>query len=411
MTVACAAKRRRGVVTGVGVVSPIACGAEAYAEALREGRSGIRRLPDKDPALYHSDLGAPATDFRPEAHFDRFELRRLDRASQMVLAAFREAMHMAGLERLPQANSASLVLGTTLGGMNSGLEFYRNHLQGVTRARQLLDFPPYAANDHVMAEGGLQGSSLVFSTACAAGTHAIGMALDLIRSGQSDIVVTGGFDTFSELTFAGFGVLGLMSQDAVRPFDLNRSGLVLGEGAGILIVEERQRAIARGAPVLGELCGFGITSDAYHMTAPESDGTGAARAMRLALEDADLTPEQIGYINAHGTATRKNDAAEAAAIQRVFGNALHGIAVSSTKSMIGHTLGAAGALELIATLLTLSRGFLPPTINFRDADPECPLDVVAEGARRCTVRHALSNSFGFGGNNGCLVVDIGENRG
>jgi 3-oxoacyl-[acyl-carrier-protein] synthase II len=292
--------------------------------------------------------------------------------------------------------------------MSSGLEFYRSHLKGVTRAGRLLEFPPYSVNDHLMAEGGLHGTSLVFSTACAAGTHAIGAALDLIRSGQSDLVVTGGFDTFSELTFAGFGVLGLMSRDAVRPFDLNRSGLVLGEGAGILIVEERGRAIQRGASVLGELLGFGMTSDAYHMTAPESDGRGAARAMRLALQDANLAPEQIGYINAHGTATPKNDAAEAAAIQQVFGSALAGIPVSSTKSMIGHTLGAAGALELIATLLALSQGFLPPTANFRDADPDCPLDVVAEGARPQRVAHALSNSFGFGGNNGCLIVEAAE---
>jgi 3-oxoacyl-[acyl-carrier-protein] synthase II len=403
-------KRRRGVITGVGVVSPIGCGADNYADALAEGRCGVRQLEDKTPELYHSNLAAPATDFHPQAYFTRAELRCLDRASQMVLAAFREAMQMAHLAPLATDNTASLVLGTTLGGMNSGLDFYKRHLEGVFRARQLLDFPPYAANDHVMAEGRLHGSSLVLSNACAAGTHAIGVASDMIRSGQADVVVAGGFDTFSDLTFAGFGVLGLMSQDAVRPFDLNRSGLVLGEGAGILIVEERQRALERGAPVLGELCGFGITSDAHHMTAPESDGIGAARAMRLALHDAGLRPDQIGYINAHGTATRKNDAAEAAAIQQVFGDSLHGIPVSSTKSMIGHTLGAAGALEIIATILMLGRGLLPATVNFLDADPECPLDVIPEGARRCEVRHALSNSFGFGGNNGCLIVEVAGNR-
>lgn len=198
-----------------------------------------------------------------------------------------------------------------------------------------------------------------------------------------------------------------MSRDAVRPFDAERSGLVLGEGAGVLIVEERQQAIARGAPVLAEVTGFGMTSDAYHMTAPESDGTGAARAMRLALADAGLKPDQIDYINAHGTATRKNDSAESAAIRQVFGAGLAArIPVSSTKSMIGHTLGAAGALELIATVLAMRQGFAPPTINFRDPDPECALDVVAEGARLYPIRRALSNSFGFGGNNGCLVVEI-----
>lgn len=362
-------------------------------------------MPEFDPAVYHSTLGARILDFDASGRPSPLQHRRPDRACQLAVIACDEAMAAAGFTPPLQAGSrAGLVLGTTLGGMNAGLDFYRQYLQGGVEAEKLLDFPPHVANDYLASGWHVSGPSLVLSTACAASTHAIGFAADLIRSGQLDMAVTGGYDPFSDLTFAGFGVLGLLTTDAVRPFDQHRSGLVLGEGAGILILEAWDHAVRRGGTILAEMRGFGMTSDAFHMTAPEADGQGAARAMQQALADAGLTPADIDYINAHGTGTKKNDLAETTAIKKVFGARAYEIPVSSTKSMLGHTLGAAGAIELIATILAMHSDFLPPTINYQTPDPACDLDYVANRARPYVFDTALSNSFGFGGNNGCLVV-------
>jgi 3-oxoacyl-[acyl-carrier-protein] synthase II len=400
---------RRVAVTGIGTVTSIGSSTAAFAVALRQGKSGISSSSSLDPESFHSTLTGAVLDLDLRQRFSAHEQRRLDPITQLSLLACDEAVMMANLDKSDAClHRAAIVIGTTLGGMNSGLRFFRDRLRGRDSAITLRDFPLHAVNDHIATRWGMSGPSLVLSTACAASTHAIGMAMRMIRLGYVDCAITGGFDPFSELTHAGFGVLGLLTKDAVRPFDRNRSGLVLGEGAGFLFLEERNSALRRGRTILADLIGFGITSDAHHMTAPEASGDGAARAIKHALQDGGISASQIDYINAHGTGTRKNDLAEALAIRDVFGAAARRIPVSSTKSMIGHTLGAAGAIELIATILSMREGFLPPTINHRDTDPECDFDVVPNESRPAVIRTALSNSFGFGGNNGCIVVQRAE---
>jgi 3-oxoacyl-[acyl-carrier-protein] synthase II len=395
-------KRRSVVVTGLGVVNAVANSTAAFEDALRRGVSGVVSLPEFDSSRWHSSLAAPAVSFDPFLLLSRRDIRGADRTSRLALCAAAEAVSRSSLRRF--GSTAAVVLGTTLGGMNAGVKFYGALTDGHVRVRCLHDFPMHSAADRIAAHWGVSGPVVAVSTACAAGTHAVGLATDMIRGGLVDAAIAGGVDPLSQFTHAGFGVLGLLTSDAVRPFDLNRSGLVLGEGAGFVVLEAAECAAKRNATVLAEIAGFGITSDAHHMTAPEADGEGAARAITLALHDAELHPSEVDYINAHGTGTRKNDAAEAKAIMRALGPAARKVPVSSTKSMIGHTLGAAGAIELIATILAMRGRFLPPTINFRTADSDCLLDCVPNESRVATVRVALSNSFGFGGNNGCIAV-------
>ena len=397
----------RVAVTGMGVVTPIGCSCDEFGQSLHLGRSGIATLTDRDCDRYHSCVAALCDEFHANRSQELAGARWLDRATLMALDAFFQAIEDSELDLIGGVpKNSALVLGTTLGGMNSGLKFYADLVRrNLLRIAKLRDFSPYSANDHIMACGSLNGTSLVLSSACAASSHAIGTAVDMIRSGRSEVAITGGFDTFNDLTFCGFGVLGLLSKDTVKPFDQHRSGLVLGEGAGIIILESFEHAHRRGAKILGEVLGFGMTSDAFHMTSPESDGAGAVRAMQAALKDADLRPKSIGYINAHGTATKKNDSIELTAMLQVFGRErLANIPVSSTKSMIGHTLGAAGALEFIATLLSLNAGYIHPTIGTSELESGVDIDIVANTSQYATVKYAMTNSFGFGGNNGSLVL-------
>lgn len=396
--------RRSVVVTGMGVLSPIGNGLQAFCESLVQGRSGVGEASAYNTDGYCFRHACEVKDFEPERHFERRELRRMDRASQFVLVAGEEALTDAKLAggNLTEIRAA-VVLGTTHGGMVSGLRYYDEYRGGRAHLGLLADFMPYSASDRLAGRYGIPGPNLTISTACSTGSVSLICGVDLIRSGTADVVVAGGFDTITKLTDAGFGVLRCVTDDAIRPFDKNRSGFLLGEGCGIVVLEERKHALARSARIYARVAGVGATSDAYHMTAPHKDGDGLARAMKQALADAEIAPASISYINAHGTATRHNDASETLAIKQALGNYAYSIPVSSTKSMTGHTLGAAGTLEAIACILALQQGFIPPTINYETPDPDCDLYYVPNRSCPANLQVVLSNSAGFGGNNASVL--------
>lgn len=392
-------------ITGVGVVSALGNDFDTFAQRLRRGEDAARPIEAFDTSAVRGRLGCEARAFDPSAHFSARELRRMDRGSCMLMVAAREAMVRAAVVRHacdPQRCAVSL--GSTLGGMINATAYY-GHLRttGKGYASRLTDYPLYAAGSRVCAEYGFLGPNLVFSTACSSANLAIGVGADLIRLGEADLVLAGGFDTMAKMTVAGFNILRNVSPERCRPFDKNRQGIVLGEGAGVLVLESRSHASRRGVRPLARFLGYGMSSDASHMTAPDVTGKGPARAIEAALCDAGLAADAIDYINAHGTGTVHNDAAEAKAIRRVLGEAADRVAVSSTKSMHGHTLGAAGAIEAIAVIAGMRGGFLPPTVNHQEPDPKCDLDFVPNVARVRPIGVALSNNFGFGGNN-CSIL-------
>jgi 3-oxoacyl-[acyl-carrier-protein] synthase II len=396
----------RAVVTGLGVISPLGARVTEFFKNLMDGRDGIGLIQGFDIRQYPVKTGGQVRDLEPWVPVPAHERGRLDRGAQLLLAATRNAITDAGLDfaRIDPSR-VSLVTGTTLGGMITGEQFYKRLLtnSGRTRSHTVRQACPHAANDEVMARWGLSGRSVVFSTACSASTHAVGYGLDLIRSGSADVVLAGGFEPFSELTLAGFGILRVLTPEKMRPFDRRRTGLLLGEGAGMIVLENRPHAEKRGATIYAALVGYGSTSDAYHMTAPHPQGEGAARAIQLALRDARLNVDDVDYINAHGTATPANDVTETQAIKTALGAHAYRVPVSSIKSMVGHLLGAAGAVEAVATVLSVYHSQIPPTMNYAEPDPACDLDYVAHAGREKKVRVALSNSFGFGGNNGVVV--------
>jgi len=339
---------------------------------------------------------------------DRGLRKRASRADLLAVAAAEEALADAGLTRSAiDPAGAGLVLGAGAGGLFETEGYYFDRLdRGLRRARlsRAWGFSPATTTDLLGAHLGFEGFSTTVMTACSSSTIAIGLASDAIRSGDCEVVVTGGSDALSRLTFTGFCSLRAVDPDACRPFDRNRRGMSLGEGAGILVLEDMERARSRGARIRAELLGYGAACDAHHVTAPDPSGDGASRTMRAALDDAGLSADAIDYISAHGTATQYNDEAETRAIHRVFGARARSIPVSSIKSMVGHCLGAAGAIEAVALVLTVEKGILPPTVGLRDPDPDCDLDHVPGAARPWPVRAALSNSFAFGGNNGAIVI-------
>ncbi len=397
----------RVVIAGLGTVNPLSNNKDEFFSSLMQGKDGIDTIHTIDMTNYPYTMGGEVKNLDVSHLLSQRGLLRSDRATQLLLAATEEAVVDADLMNLKseERHRISLITGTTLGGMRSGEAFYRQFVSNPAKARPgcLLDANQHAANDHVMSTFDFHGCSLVISTACSASGHAIGYGFDVIRSEQADIVIAGGFDVMSELTFSGFSILRAMTRDKIRPFDRGRSGLVLGEGAGVIVLEEMDHAKRRGARVYAEIVGYGSSSDAYHMTAPHPTGEGAAQAITLALQDACISQEGVDYINAHGTATRANDAAETLAIKASLGQHAYGIPVSSIKSMIGHLLGAAGAVEAIATIMSIYHDAIPPTINYQDPDPKCDLDYVPNEGRKMKVNVALSNSFGFGGNN-CVLV-------
>jgi len=406
---------RRVVVTGMGALTPLGNDVEAFWQGCVEGRSGIDWITLFDNSAYPVKVDGEVRGFDPQDYMDRKEARRMARFSQLSVAAARMAIEDAGL-KLEGEDRARI--GVFLGNGNGGfpeddqamrtiIEKGGNRLDPFFMSKTL----PNIAAAQVAMQFGLKGYNNTVTTACAASTQAIGDALDVIRLGRADVMVAGGGEAgICELGLAGFHIMKALStraddpKKASRPFDAGRDGFVCAEGAGILILETLAHAQRRGARVLAELAGYGASSDAYHVVAPCVDGEGAQRAMRLAIEDARLTPDDIDYINAHGTSTPANDASETIAIKGVFGERAYQVPVSSTKSMIGHALGASGAIESIACLKTMETGIIPPTINYETPDPECDLDYVPNKARQVdSVRTVLKNSFGFGGQNACLV--------
>jgi nodulation protein E len=396
--------KRRVVVTGIGVVSAAGCTAAEFWSALSEGRSAIRPLQGFREGEFRFANGAQALDFDASRYFDEKQAAGLDRSAQMALVAAREAIADAGV---PMAGAdTAIVTGSCVGGQDSMDEgFVDLYKKSLPRVKPLM-IPRVMANagaSQISMDFGITGPSYTVSTACSSANHAIGQAFWLVRSGVAERAVTGGHEaTFSYGFLRAWEAMRVVSPDTCRPFSRDRRGLILGEGAGMLVLEELEAARARGARTYGEIAGFGMSSDAHHITQPSA--AGAARAMTAALGDAQIAPEEIGYINAHGTGTPANDPVETAAIRQALGSAAERVAVSSTKSIHGHALGAAGALEAVAAVLALYRGVLPPTANFTERDPECDLDVIVNEARERQVGAAMSNSFAFGGLNAVLVM-------
>jgi 3-oxoacyl-(acyl-carrier-protein) synthase len=400
-------KREPVVVTGIGVVSPVGIGYETFLDGLRNGRSAAARLTAFPPDGLRSANVCEVKGYRPTVDPVGRKKGKTDRGSHLLLTAAAEALASARFDG-PAAERCAVVVGTTLGGMVSATEYYRlRKRHGHEHVRMTLDYPPHAAGAHVAARFGLLGPALTLSTACSSANMAIGQGIDLIASGMADAALVGGYDTMALITCYGFGSLRNVSPDTCRPFDRNRNGIILGEGAACLLLEPLSKVQKRKGTSRGVVLGYGMGSDAYHMTAPDITGAGPAACMRAAIEDAGLAPEQIDYVNAHGTGTTHNDAAESAALRKVFG-ADHVPPISSSKSMFGHTLGAAGALEAVACLAAMEGGFLPPTINVETPDPRLGIDPVPNVGRSASIRTALSNNFGFGGNNCSVVFGAGD---
>ena len=408
--------KKRVVVTGLGAVTPVGNDVPTTWEALLAGRSGTAPITLFDTSDLDVDIAAEVKDFDPEALFGRRVARRNDRFTLFALEAARQAVEDAELPLDEQgaAESAGVLIGSAIGGIVTLLQNYDTLLASGSRRVSPFMVPmmmPNAASAMIAITHGLHGPSLCVASACATGTNAIGEAAEMIRRGQVDVMICGGSEAVIHLlSMSAFYRMGALStrtdepERASRPFDAERDGFVMGEGAGVLVLESLEHVRRRGSPrIYGELAGYASTADAYHVTAPDEQALGAARAMALAVQDAGLVPEAVDYINAHGTSTLLNDRAETLAIRKVFGSHADRLAVSSTKSMVGHLMGAAGAVEAVACLKSLETGWVHPTINYENPDPECDLDYVPNQARRPEPDVALSNSFGFGGHNACLV--------
>jgi len=407
--------RRRVVVTGIGPVTPVGIGVDRFWSSLVDGVSGVGKLEAFDATPFASRIAAEVHDFRPEEHMEPSDTRRMDRFAQFAVAGSRLALGDAGLEvSSMEPSRVGVVIGTGIGGITvfeREMDVLRERGPSRVSPHLVAMMIPNMAAGQVAMRLGLTGPNDSTTTACAASGHAIARAVDLIRSGAADVMLAGGTESaMSPLTLAGFCASRALStrnddpEGASRPFDKGRDGFVIGEGATVLVLEALDDALARGARVYAEIGGYGLSADAHHETAPHPEGDGAVLAMQAALRDSGVEPSDVGYINAHGTSTTLGDIAEIAAIKRVFGDHAARLAVSSTKSMTGHLVGAAGATEAAATALALMNGVLPPTINQEEPDPECDLDVVPNEARRVDLEVAMSNSFGFGGQNASLVL-------
>ena len=403
--------KKRVVITGMGIITAFGEGKRKNLDGLKNGKNCIEKISSFDTVQYRGKTGGEIGDFVFNLSLKTLRSSRLDRATRLLLTAFSEANADAGLSENIDEKTI-IVIGSTLGGMMSGEKFYKECLTkgfGKAKPSHLLDYLPYYQGVRLIEEYGLNAEIVVISNACASGTNAIGYAFDKIRSGKIEIAVAAGYDTMCEFTFAGFNSLMAISTGLCRPFDKNRDGLVLGEGAGVLIMEELEHALSRKAAIASEIVGYGESSDAFHITRPDPTGKWAAVAIERALEDANINPGDVEYINAHGTATSYNDAAEAKAINNVFSSHTLEIPVSSIKPMIGHLLGGAGTVEAIATILSMNNNFLPVNLNYNTVDPECALNIVSSPTQN-TVRTAISNSFGFGGVNATLVMQKYESR-
>jgi len=402
------------VVTGLGAVSPLGVGVEALWEGLAAGRSGIGPITQFDSTGYETTIAGEVPGFEPERYLERKEARKADRFVQFAVAASRMALADAGIEVTPGlAEDFGCVIGSGIGGMATIEEFHTTLMTRGPKRVSPFSIPKLIINiapGYVSMVLGLKGPNESVVTACATGNHSIGSAARWVQLGHAKAMLGGGSEAaVTAMGISGFNALKALSTHnaeptkASRPFDAERDGFVLGEGAGIVVLEDLEHALARGARIYAEYGGYGATADAYHLTAPSPDGEGAVRCMRRAIWDAGLEPGDIDYVNAHGTSTKYNDAIETKAIKAVFGERAYRIPVSSTKSMTGHLLGAAGGIESIVSILAMTRGLIPPTINLEHPDPECDLDYVPNVARPAEIGAALSNTFGFGGANACLV--------
>ena len=415
-----ATEQRRVVVTGLGLVTPLGVGLEKNWQALVAGQSGIRKI-DRFPNIdaFASRIAGQVPDFRAEDFIEPKEIKKMDLFIQYSVAAANMAMADSGLKIDPQeAENMGVIIGVGLCGIDTIEATERAYLDGGPRKISPFFIPKVISNlapGQIAIRHGAKGVNWTPTSACASGTHAIGEAFHLIRRGLQDAVIAGGAESaITPLGVGGFSAMKALStrndepQRASRPFDRERDGFIIAEGSGVLILEERDRAVKRGAKIYAEVLGYAANGDAYHMTAPAPEGEGAARCMRLSLKDAGITPSEVDYINAHGTSTEYNDTNETQAIKKVFGEQAFKLAVSSTKSMTGHLLGAAGAVEGIFSVLALRHGIIPPTINYENPDPDCDLDYVPNQARKADIRVALSNSFGFGGTNACVIFRRSE---
>jgi len=404
-------KNRRVVVTGIGAVTSIGSNVPDFWKALIAGRCGIRDFTLFDSSSYRTRTAAQVMEI-PDGFLTPAQKRRMSRADRMGIAAAAEAVGESGLDFSKEDPTR---IGVILGGGTSGLidseAFFQRHLAGKKdRPSRVLNHLPDAITDRIAQYFALEGIKSTITTACSSSANAMGYAHDAIGAGLADVILTGGSDVLARLTYAGFNSLRSVDPEPCRPFDRERKGLSIGEAAGILVFEERDRALRRGAPILAEFLGYGVTSDAYHMTAPDPSGVAGGRTIRAALDSAGVNASQIDYVNAHGTATPQNDSAETAALKAALGDRARRIPVSSIKSMIGHCLCASGAIEGVATVLTIRDGVVPPTIHYENPDPACDLDYVPNDARDAFVRVALSNSFAFGGNSSVVVFGAGNGR-
>jgi 3-oxoacyl-[acyl-carrier-protein] synthase II len=410
-------RKKRIVITGMGTINAIGNDVAQFAASLRQGICGISEIDLFDTTGFRTHNGGQIRNFNPrEAIPKEFSLKRMSRADQLAFAAAIEALTAAGLYPLPESvrEDMGVVIGGGSGGLFEAETFYAELLaKGLDRSRFSRLSTVYCASsaDRIASGLGFYGPKTTLMTACSSGANALGYARDLIQSGQAGIMLAGAVEPMCRITYAAFNALKSVDEDVCRPFDRNRTGLSLGEAAAILVLESIESALARGATIYGEILGYGVSCDSFHMTAPDEKASGAVRSMQAALKDSGLTTEDIDYINAHGTATPANDVTETRAIKEVFGPLAYSIPVSSTKSMHAHPLDAAGALEAVVCLLALSRGFIPPTIHSGERDPECDLDYVTEGARSADLRRVLSNSFAFGGNNTTVIFGKYEGQG
>ena len=407
--------RKKVVITGMGTLAPNGNSTDSFWEALKSGASGIGPITYFDTEDHRVTIAGQLSDFQPEQYLDAKEIRKLDPFSIFALVAAQEAITSAKLDfDAINLDRVGVIIGTGVGGIQT-LEHEHNIIEDRGPRRVSPQFVAKMianiAGGHLSMRWGLRGPSQTVTSACASGTDAIGIALRLVRYGDADIMLTGGTEaSITPLTIAGFANMRALSQNcddptkASRPFDAERDGFVLSEGAGILVIESEEHAINRGAKILAELAGYGATDDAFHITQPAPQGVGAKQAMARAIDDADLQPDDINYINAHGTSTPFNDRNESVAIRNLFGAHADDLQIGSTKSMTGHLLGAAGGIEAIATVKAVQEQFAPPTINYERPDPDCDLNYIPNIAQECAINTALSNTFGFGGHNAVICI-------
>jgi 3-oxoacyl-[acyl-carrier-protein] synthase II len=406
--------KKRVVVTGLGMITPLGIGVKDSWDSLLAGRSGIGRITHFDSSNFATKIAGEVQGFNPEDYIESKEIKKMDRFIHFAIAAATMALNDSGLKITDEnAERIGVIVGSGIGGL-SAIEHYHSVLLERGPRRITPFFIPMLvinlASGQISIKFGAKGPNSAVATACATGSHSIGDAFKIIQRGDADAMIAGGTEAvIVPLGIGGFNAMKALStrndepEKASRPFDIDRDGFVMGEGAGIIILESLKSAMERGAKIYAEIVGYGMTADAYHITAPSADGEGAVRCMELTLKDGGVTPSEVDYINAHGTSTKYGDEIENKAIKTVFGEHVYKVAISSTKSMTGHLLGAAGGVEAVIVTLSIYNDIIPPTINLDNPDPECDLDYVPYTSRKMTVNYALTNSFGFGGTNACLL--------